>query len=89
MRGGADGEADACAKDRALFMTYKPVKMIPDGEGIHAGRGGSNIPWGVYSMAFPTIPHGVVQNMHRLLSAFGFTPDGEIGSRVITVAEGG
>ena len=86
-RGGKYGKADACAKDRALFLTYTRVE--PDGEGIDFSGGGSNIPWGVYSMAFPTVPHGVAQNMHRLLSAFGFIPDGEVGWRVITVADGG
>lgn len=89
MRGGSHGEADACAKEKAVFMTYKPLTITPEGEGINAGRGGSNIPWGVYSMAFPTVPPGVLQNMHRLMSAFGYTPDGEIGWRVITVADGG
>ncbi|MEC7281438.1 MAG: hypothetical protein VXU50_05180 [Verrucomicrobiota bacterium] len=89
MRGGAYGDADACAKEKALFMTYKPLTRFPEGEGTEAGRGGSNIPWGVYSMAFPTAPPGVVQNMHRLTSAFGYTPDGEVGWRVITVADGG
>lgn len=86
MHGGAHGEADACAKEKALFMTYKPLKMVPDG-GMTVTRGGLNIPWGVYSMAFSTAPSNVLQNMHRLLSAFGYTPDGEVGWRTITVAD--
>ena len=90
LRGGAHGNADACAKETALFMSYKPLNITPQGEGIDEGRCGVNIPWGVYSLAVPTQPPpGVVQNIHKLMSAFGFSPDGEIGWRVITVADGG
>lgn len=90
MHGGAYGNADACSKEKALFLTYKPLTRFPDGKGIQACRGGSNMPWGVYSMAFPTAPPGdAFMNIHRLISAFGYIPDGEIGWRVITVANGG
>ena len=88
VRGGAHGQADAPAKDRALFMTYKTLQMHPGGS-LQVGRGGANVPWGVTAMTIPAAPPGVAQQMQRLMAAFGMEAEAEIAWRVITVADGG
>ena len=88
-KGGEYGEADAPAKETALFMTYKNIKVEPGGDGINVSRGSSNIPWGVLAMTVPPAPPGVAQDIQRLLGAFGMEGEGEVGWRVITVAGGG
>ena len=44
---------------------------------------------GVLAMTVPPVPPGVAQDMQRLLGAFGMEAEGEVGWRVITVADGG
>ena len=87
-RGGAHGEADSTAKERAMFITYKALRIEPKGE-IVVTRGGVNVPWGVYSMSVPPAPPGIAQLMQKLMSAFGMQADGEVAWRVITTADGG
>jgi hypothetical protein len=88
VRGGKYREADAPAKDRALFMTYKTLRMHPGGS-VQVGFGGANVPWGVTAMTIPAAPPGVAQQMQRLVAAFGMEAEAEIAWRVITVADGG
>ena len=88
VHGGSYGEADAPAKDRALFMTCKPLTMYPGG-GVQVGRGAVNVPWGVSTMTVPVAPPGVAEQMQRLMAAFGMNAEGEAAWRVITAADGG
>jgi len=92
VRGGKYYEADAPAKYRALFITYKTLRMHPGGSlavGHERGVGRANVPWGVTSMTIPAAPPGVAQQMQRLMTAFGMEAEAEIAWRVITVADCG
>ena len=87
--GSADGQVDAPAKDDIMFVTYKMLRIQPEGEGFQVGRIGANVPWGVLSMPVPAEPPGVAMKMQTLLSTFGLESEGPAGWRVITVADGG
>ena len=76
-----------------MFITYKALKIEPKGGidvgGRGSGRGGVNVPWGVYSMSVPPAPEGIECKMQKLMSAFRMEADGETAWRVVTTADGG
>jgi len=89
FRGGCDGEVEEPGKERALFVTYKPLHQSSGGS-LEVGHNRDvNVPWGVNFMTASAAPDGVAQKMEQLVKAFGLEAEGDPGWRLITQADGG
>ena len=93
--GGAHGKADeaAGAVSESIRIVYNPASARPRGDGVCAGRGVVNVPWGValreLSMLNSTEVSAARGRLNEICAAFGLPRAGEAGWHLVTIAEAG